>query len=175
LVQLETVISLCHIFEQAGLPFWIDGGWGVDALLENQTRDHSDLDLAVPLAQLSEFERSLLPLGYQRSDRPGDPAWNWVLRHQTDGSVDLHGFALNADGDGVLGEPNENSMYPAGSLDGVGKLGEMRVRCIAAPFVLMFRNGFEPRDVDHHDVAALCARFGLARPSRFLSPDGKCS
>ena len=171
-MQLETIITLCRVFEEASLSFWVDGGWGVDALLEEQTRDHSDLDLAVPLMELSQFERVLLPLGYHRSDRPGDPAWNWVLRHHTDGSVDLHGFVLNADGDGVLGEPRENSMYPAGSLDGFGKLGEVRVRCIAAPFVLAFRNGFEPRAVDHHDVAALCDRFGLARPTRFLSPDG---
>lgn len=170
-MQLETVITLCRAFDEAGLSFWIDGGWGVDALLEEQTREHADLDLAVPLAQLSQFERSLLPLGYRRGDRPGDPVWNWVLRHPTDGSVDLHGFVLNAEGDGVLGEPGENSIYPAGSLDGVGKLGELQVRCIAAPFVLMFRNGFEPRAVDHHDVAALCDRFGLARPQRFLSPE----
>ncbi|MFM7403323.1 MAG: nucleotidyltransferase domain-containing protein [Erythrobacter sp.] len=171
LMKLETVTTLCRLFEEAGLSFWVDGGWGVDALLQRQTRDHSDLDLAVPLAELSQFERSLLPLGYRRSDRPEDPSWNWVLRHDTEGSVDLHGFVLNAHADGVLGEPSENSMYPAGSLDGFGKLGELPVRCIAAPFVLAFRNSFEPRVVDHHDVAALCDRFGLARPTRFLSTD----
>ncbi len=174
-MQLETVLSLCRAFEEAGLSFWVDGGWGVDALLEKQTRDHSDLDLAVPLIELSKFERVLLFLGYHHSERHEGPAWNSVLRHKTDGSVDLHGFVLNANGDGVLGEPRENSMYPAGSLDGVGKLGEISVRCIAAPFVIAFRNGFEPREIDHHDVAALCERFDLARPTRFLPPDRNSS
>lgn len=174
-MQIETVLALCRKFEAANLAFWIDGGWGVDALLEEQTRSHSDLDLAIRLADMSRFEQVLIPLGYQRIIQPGAPTWNWVFRHQTDGAVDLHGFVLNANGDGILGEPIENSMYPVGALDGVGKLGAMPVRCIAAPFVLMFRNSFEPRAVDHHDVAALCSRFGLKHPSRFSSHRGKGS
>lgn len=167
-MQLSTVINLCRAFERAGLAFWVDGGWGVDALLGEQTRPHSDLDLAVHFADISRFERALEPLGYRRLDRPEDRVWNPVLEHTTDGSVDLHGFVRDADGNGVLGDPSENAMYPAGALGGVGRLGDVAVQCIAAPFVLQFRNGFEPRAVDYHDVAALCARFGLARPSRFL-------
>ncbi len=170
-MQLGTVTALCRAFETAGLAFWIDGGWGVDALLGRQTRSHSDLDLAVHLADEPLFEHLLLSLGYKRVNGPQYPAWNWVFHRQSDGSVDLHGFVLNDDGEGILGEPAENSIYPAGSLDGVGRLGDVPVRCIAAPFVLRFRNGFEPRDVDHHDVAALCAHFDLKRPSRFL-PQG---
>lgn len=168
-MQIETVNRLCRTFEAAGLPFWVDGGWGVDALLEQQTRPHSDLDLAIHLADMPLIERALHSLGYQRVARPETRAWNPVLHHPVDGLVDLHGFVLDADGNGILGAPAENSMYPAGALDGVGMLGEMAVRCIAAPFVLKFRNGFEPRPVDYHDVAALCARFGLERPSRFSS------
>ena len=167
-MQPSTVMSLCHTFEAAGLAFWVDGGWGVDALLGEQTRPHSDLDLAVHFADIALFHRALEPLGYRRLDRPEDRVWNPVLQHPTDGSVDLHGFVLDASGNGVLGEPSENAMYPAGALGGVGKLGDVAVRCIAAPFVLQFRNGFEPRAVDYHDVAALCARFGLERPSRFV-------
>lgn len=168
MMQLSTVVSLCRTFESAGLAFWVDGGWGVDALLGEQTRPHGDLDLAVHLADIPQFEEALRPLGYRRRDRPDDRLWNPVLQHPRDGSVDLHGFVLDAEGNGVLGAPSENSMYPAGALDGVGMLGDVAVRCIAVPFVLQFRNGFEPRAVDHHDVAALSARFGLARPSRFL-------
>ena len=31
---------------------WVDGGWGIDALLEEQTRDHSDLDLSLSTGRL---------------------------------------------------------------------------------------------------------------------------
>jgi lincosamide nucleotidyltransferase A/C/D/E len=166
-MQLESVLALCRTFEAANLDFWIDGGWGVDALLGLQTRPHSDLDLAVHFADLSRFQNALLPLGYQPVVRSENPAWNLVFRHPVDGSVDLHSFVLNDVGEGILGDPSENSMHPTGALDGVGRLGIMQVRCIAALFVLTFRNGFEPRDVDRHDVAALCEHFGLKRPSRF--------
>lgn len=166
-MQLATVTALCRAFEAAGLDYWIDGGWGVDALLGRQTRPHSDLDLAVHFADLKCFQHTLTALGYQPIVQPDGRDWNPVFLHPIDGSVDLHGFVLNDVGEGVLGAPSENSSYPAGALNGIGTLDTLQVRCIAAPFVLAFRNGFEPRAVDHHDVAALCAHFGLMRPSRF--------
>lgn len=166
-MRLEHVITLCRSFEVANLPFWVDGGWGVDALLGEQTRPHSDLDLAVQCDDLPAFQRALGLQGFARADRPGDPYWNWVLRNTGGRSVDLHGFVLDQQGNGILGDPANGEMYPAGAFDGNGTLGGIKVRCIAAQFVLGFRNGFDPRAVDHHDVAALCDRFDLALPSRF--------
>ncbi len=164
---LKVVIVLCRAFEAADLPFWVDGGWGVDALIGKQTRPHSDLDLAIHLGDLPRFEKLLGSLGYHPNKDDGARAWNPVFTHRSKGSVDLHGFVLNADGVGILGEPSENSAYPAGSLSGVGELDGLQVRCITAPFVLMFRNGFEPRQIDYQDVARLCDCLGLERPSRF--------
>ncbi len=164
---LQEVVALCRAFKAAGLPFWVDGGWGVDALVRKQTREHSDLDLAIHLADLPRFEKLLGSRGYYPNNVDGARTWNPVFIHRSKGSVDLHGFVLNADGVGILGEPSEDSAYPAGSLNGVGELGGMQVCCIAAPFVLMFRNGFEPRPVDYLDVARLCDCFGLELPSRF--------
>ena len=170
-MELEHVTDLCRFFEKADLAFWIDGGWGVDALLERQTRPHSDLDLAVLRSDLPAFERVLRAQGYARADRPGDADWNRVFQGRSGRSVDLHGFVPDAHGNGILGDPAQGAMYPAGALDGNGMLGNVRVRCVAAPFVLGFRNGFEPRPVDRLDVAALCARFSLPRPSRFERND----
>jgi len=166
-VKAEDVIHLCQCFDRANLAFWIDGGWGVDALLGKQTREHSDLDLAVHFADLAAFEHALHPEGFVRVARAGDPEWNWVLHHESGHSVDLHGFVPDGEGNGILGDPKDNAMYPVGALCGSGTINGVKLRCVAAPFVLAFRNGFEPRDVDRHDVAALCAHFGLARPSRF--------
>lgn len=167
-MELESLIRLCHILEGAKLSFWIDGGWGVDALLGRQTRPHSDLDLAVRRSDLKRFQQVLEPHGFRRADRAESPDWNWVLLHPHGEAVDLHGFDFDQQGNGILGDPKDNAMYPSGALEGVGSLGNIRVNCIAAPFVLNFRNGFPPRDVDHHDVSLLCAELGLAIPSRFL-------
>ena len=170
-MELESLVSLCHCFREAGLAFWVDGGWGVDALIGRQTRPHSDLDLAVSLNDLPLFRQTLTARGLQRADRVGDPEWNWVFRHPNGESVDLHGFVLDRFGNGVLGDPVEKAMYPAGAFQGHGVLGDISVRCIAAPFVLAFRNSFDPRGVDRHDVAILCATFSLPLPSRYQTDE----
>jgi lincosamide nucleotidyltransferase A/C/D/E len=41
------VIDLVQLLNQNRIEVIIDGGWGVDALLGEQTRPHEDLDLAV--------------------------------------------------------------------------------------------------------------------------------
>ena len=41
------VISLYTELEKLGITIWIDGGWGVDALLGEQTRPHHDLDITI--------------------------------------------------------------------------------------------------------------------------------
>jgi lincosamide nucleotidyltransferase A/C/D/E len=167
-MDIDVVADLCRSFEAAGLKFWVDGGWGVDALLEQQTRAHSDLDLAVTYRDLPAFQDVLVAKGFTRADRLGDPEWNWVLQDAKGQSVDLHGFVPDDQGNGVLGDPSKGEKYPAEAFTGSGRLGALPVRCIAATVVLEFRNSFSPRDVDHHDVKALCEHFSLPVPSRFL-------
>jgi hypothetical protein len=41
------VIEIVRLLDQNRIDVWIDGGWGVDALLGEQTRSHRDLDIAV--------------------------------------------------------------------------------------------------------------------------------
>jgi lincosamide nucleotidyltransferase A/C/D/E len=44
----EDVIELYTGLDDVGVEVWIDGGWGVDALLGEQTRPHADLSSALP-------------------------------------------------------------------------------------------------------------------------------
>jgi hypothetical protein len=44
---LVDVIDIYTSLENLGVEIWIDGGWGVDALLGEQTRPHKDLDIAI--------------------------------------------------------------------------------------------------------------------------------
>jgi lincosamide nucleotidyltransferase A/C/D/E len=39
------VHAVLEALAAAGCPAWIGGGWGVDALVGYQTREHRDLDL----------------------------------------------------------------------------------------------------------------------------------
>ena len=161
------VIALCRAFQREGVEVWIDGGWGVDALLGEQTRGHTDLDLAIRDCDVPALLEILAPLGFAQTPRDDDVDWNFVLSDKLGRSVDVHAFIFDAKGYAILGDPALSMMYPLGALEGCGTVGDLAVRCVAAPFVLQFRASFPPRGVDHHDVAALCNRFGLPVPSPF--------
>jgi lincosamide nucleotidyltransferase A/C/D/E len=54
-MTLHDVIEIVQLFVGVASPFenrhqiefYVDGGWGVDALLGKQTRPHADLDIAI--------------------------------------------------------------------------------------------------------------------------------
>ena len=58
-MEEEDVIGLHNLFRESGIEIWIDGGWGIDALLEKQTRTHGDLDIAVNKKDVAKL-RNLL-------------------------------------------------------------------------------------------------------------------
>jgi lincosamide nucleotidyltransferase A/C/D/E len=41
------VVEILGWLRAASADVWLDGGWGVDALVGEQTREHKDLDLIV--------------------------------------------------------------------------------------------------------------------------------
>jgi lincosamide nucleotidyltransferase A/C/D/E len=75
-MEEDDVLSVARCLEAAGLEFWFDGGWGVDAVLGRQTREHGDLDLVVSHGDVGRAEQALRPLDYRHdaSAEPGLPA-----------------------------------------------------------------------------------------------------
>jgi lincosamide nucleotidyltransferase A/C/D/E len=53
------VLAALRLLASAHCPVWIDGGWGVDALLGRQTRLNADLDLAIALTDVSIMKKVL--------------------------------------------------------------------------------------------------------------------
>jgi Aminoglycoside-2''-adenylyltransferase len=73
------VIEVYKTLTDLGIRVWIDGGWGVDALLGRQTRSHKDLDIAIEDQQLLQFEQFLASRGYHRIKREIERPFNFVL------------------------------------------------------------------------------------------------
>jgi hypothetical protein len=48
-MDAATVVALVDLLERRGVDVWLDGGWGVDALLGYQDREHDDLDVVAEL------------------------------------------------------------------------------------------------------------------------------
>ncbi|HXR11008.1 MAG TPA: hypothetical protein VN770_01830, partial [Gaiellaceae bacterium] len=78
----EDVVAILDQLDAVGLTVWLDGGWGVDALLGRQTRAHDDLDLVVAIGDVPALEDELAVLGYKRAG--GVPPKSFD-------SVDAHG------------------------------------------------------------------------------------
>ena len=164
----KDVIEVTGRLEEAGLNFWLDGGWGVDALLGEQTRDHSDLDIVVELLRIDKVIATLATLGFaiNLDDRPT----RLVVADARDRRIDLHPITLDAEGNGAqagAGPNGGDAIYPAAGLTGEGSVGSRRVTCLTADLQLMHHRGYEPKENDHHDVRALCERFGLPLPPRY--------
>ncbi|MER7444638.1 nucleotidyltransferase domain-containing protein [Micromonospora avicenniae] len=161
------MLCVLRLAERAGARLWIDGGWGVDALLGGQTREHGDLDVAVEARHLGAFVEALSGHGFVAVGEDGATAWNFLMRHQAGAVVDLHVIVLDADGNGVLGPPEAGHAYPAGSLTGRGTIADRAVDCVAAAWAVKFRDAYPGDADDRADVLALCRRFELPVPDQY--------
>jgi lincosamide nucleotidyltransferase A/C/D/E len=109
--------------EAAGLVVWLDGGWGVDALLGRQTRPHQDLDLVIAREDLAVAQQTLAAAGFSHDPTavPGLPAR--LLLVDADGrQVDLHPVIFDRHGNGWqdLGADAWGA-YPAEELTATGR------------------------------------------------------
>jgi lincosamide nucleotidyltransferase A/C/D/E len=97
----EDVVELVDTLEHAGVEVWIDGGWGVDALLEKQTRKHEDLDIVVGVDGVPRLVVVLANLGYTEIRTWPDSPEVFVLRAADDRRIDVHSVRFDEVGDGV--------------------------------------------------------------------------
>jgi lincosamide nucleotidyltransferase A/C/D/E len=162
------VARIVSYLEDAGIPIWLDGGWGVDALLGEETRAHSDLDAAVELDNTDSIVAALTPLGFQveADDRPT----RLVLAASDRRRVDLHPLVFDELGNGKqigAGPNGGDAIYPAKGLSGKGMVGGRTVACLTAELLLRHHMGYEPTSKDRHNVRLLCERFGLPTPRAY--------
>jgi lincosamide nucleotidyltransferase A/C/D/E len=158
-VTADEVVDIYSALEEVGIQLWIDGGWGVDALLGRQTRFHGDLDIAIQSKDLEALRSVLRSRGYREIQSAESNPWNFVLSDGSGREVDVHAFVFDEHGRVV-----EGIKYPDGSLTGVGMIVDRSVTCIAPEHLLVFRTQYEPRDKDRQDVAAICDKFGFENP-----------
>ena len=152
--------------EAAGLAVWLDGGWGVDALVGRQTRPHRDLDLVIARDDLAAARQTLAAAGFSHDATavPGLPA-RLVLVDAAGRQVDLHPVIFDRHGNGWqdLGADAWGA-YPVEELTATGVIAGRSVRCKRPTLEVRHRLGYPLSATDRHDLALLARRFGVAVP-----------
>ncbi len=158
----QDVVAFVELLQQNHIPVCIDGGWGVDALLGEQTRPHADLDIAVEHKDVPQIRALLEARGYTDVPRGDTRDCNFVMGDDQGHLIDLHSYTFDAAGQLVFG-----LAYPVDSLTGTGSVNGHPVQCISPEWMVKFHSGYALDDDDYHDVKVLCQRFGIPMPAEY--------
>jgi lincosamide nucleotidyltransferase A/C/D/E len=155
------VLRVLRALGERGVTVWVsDGGWGVDALLGEQTRPHNDLDVIVSLNDVPRLRAVLGEQGFRLTD--GQPPLCFVLGDDQGHMVDVHPAAFDDQGNGHYTMAGDQVwVYPAAGFAGTGTVDGQPVRCLTAEVQVLCHAGYQLREVDFQDMQALHRRFGV--------------
>jgi len=133
----DSVIQIIRLLEENGVPVWLDGGWGIDALLKMQKREHLDLDLIVPVDSLSTAESVLKEVGFSKNDSLTLMPTRFVLHNSDELEIDIRPVTLKPDSSAEHIDVDDNMksytfVYSAAGLSGVGLINGRIVHCTSA-------------------------------------------
>jgi lincosamide nucleotidyltransferase A/C/D/E len=166
-MDAEHLVHLLARIESAGITVWLDGGWGVDALLEEQTREHDDLDLVLELADSERLIATLEDEGYERV--VGTPPKSFVLVDRVGRQVDAHLVEFDGGGNGLyVMDDGTTWPYPAEGFSGRGVVVGRPVRCLSPAVQVIVHAGYELTEKDFRELRLLYERFGVG-----VDPDAR--
>jgi lincosamide nucleotidyltransferase A/C/D/E len=166
-MDTQSLLAVVDLLEADGIDVWLDGGWGVDALLERQTRGHDDLDLVVELAHADRIIELLRSLGY--SHVAGTPPKSFVMVDVRGCQVDVHPVTFDAEGGGVYQMDDGNEwVYPSDGFNGMGSVNERPVRCLSPEVQVLVHAGYDLTQKDYRELYLLRERFGVEPPTALL-------
>ena len=162
------VVEFIKLLEQSQIDVYVDGGWGIDALLGEQTRKHGDLDIALPHEHVHKLRELLEARGYKDVPQNDTRDCNFVLGDDKRHAIDVHTYIFDEKGNNVFGVA-----YESRHLTGTGTIDGYPVKCIPADLMVEFHSSYELDKNDYHDVQALCDKFGLKLPEEYQKFGGK--
>ena len=160
---MSDAAAVLALLEDAGVVAVVGGGWGVDALIGAQCRDHADLDVVIPAAREASAIAALEAAGFVITTdwRPIRVA----LCHPDGPEVDLHPVTIGPDGTRVQqGFDGVTYEYPAADIT-TGTIGGREVRCFSAELQMRLHDGYDPTPTDVADCLRLARATGVPPPA----------
>jgi 2'-5' RNA ligase len=167
-MPVSDVLRILTALDAEGVRYWLGGGWGVEALLGFESREHSDLDLVLDdhESALPAVKRALATVGYVWRSTDQGAVW---LPHRstfedTRGrhveALGIDWYVLEAAWSLLRPTPAPPGAIPQQRKDrcfGTGVLAGRPVPCLSREAQLLFHSGYVPRSRDLADIRHLQA------------------
>jgi len=179
MVVADDVVMTCQRLSAYGIAVWLTGGWGIDALLREQTRPHNDLDLLVHADDVVRLRTLLARDAYHlkelRSDnvsvihpQEGEIPTAFVWQDGTGRDLDVHAFRQDEKGKGIPAWTNDEGLVlTKADLAGDGMIAACAAHCTSPGAQLQCHSGYDLPAVQQLDLKLLCERFGLVNPADY--------
>jgi lincosamide nucleotidyltransferase A/C/D/E len=166
MMSAQDVLQVVAAVGHAGVAVWLDGGWGVDALVGEQTRPHDDLDCIIALGDADAAQDALAPLGFAVVEN--ELPTRFVVRDVSDRRVDFHTVTFDDDGGGVQAlQDGTLWRFLPDALTGSGAIAGQPVPCLTAEVQGLAHVGYDLDEKDVHDMRLLARHFGIDLPEPY--------
>ncbi len=141
----KDLFEVLDFMEELDITYWLDGGWGVDVLIATPGRlinfdsRHTDGLLDALLAAGYVIETDWRPVRIE-------------LHHPERGYLDIHPFVLSKDGTAKQADLEGGWYEFEADYFGRAVFAGREIPCISAKGQEIFHAGYEPREVDLHDM-----------------------
>jgi lincosamide nucleotidyltransferase A/C/D/E len=175
MVRAKDVVRIYQQLLSHGIEVWLTGGWGIDALLGEQTRPHKDLDLIMLVDDVVRMRELLSREGYGLQELWSENRWAtdargaeiataFVLNDAEGREIDVHVMCLDEQGNGIPAWEAEGLILDQLSLSGEGVITGVSVWCLSPEMQMLCHTGYALPDVQRRDLALLQERFGVEVP-----------
>jgi lincosamide nucleotidyltransferase A/C/D/E len=172
MVSAEDVISIYQYLLDNGIQVWLTGGWGIDALLVEQTRPHKDLDVIMLLDDAVRTRELLSRDGYSLKMLWSENRWDvdahgvetataFVLEDSEGREFDAHAIRLDDQDNGIPAWEAEGFIFKKQDLAGKGTIAGFAVQCLTPEMQMLCHTGYELPDEHLRDMELLREKFGV--------------
>ena len=163
MVGIADARQIIRLAADAEIKIFLDGGWGVDALIGYETRKHNDIDIFVEKKDYYKFIQIIKNNGFyeikMEYTTPNHTVWEDLKKR----IIDLHCFEYTKNREILY----EGDYFPSNTFSGIGKIEEIEIPCIEPYSQVLFHLGYDYDENDIHDVKLLCETFHIEIPEEY--------
>jgi lincosamide nucleotidyltransferase A/C/D/E len=172
MVRARDVITIYKTLSANKIKVWLVGGWGIDALLQQETRPHKDLDILKRIDDVVRMRDLLGRDGFSLKELWLENSWTldshgievptaFVLQDSEGREVDAHAMRLDGRGSGIPAWAEEEIILKRQELAGEGMIAGFPVRCISPEMQVLVHAVYDLPHEHQRDLELLRDRLGV--------------